>query len=86
MKKLLAKVSHQVLILESLSVLPERIKQTQFGCERLDDYTLQVTLESNTSITDVLQSLSKQGISVDHIRSTQNRLEILFLHLTNKAV
>jgi ABC-2 type transport system ATP-binding protein len=61
-------------------------KQTQFGCERLDDYTLQVTLESNTSITDVLQSLSKQGISVDHIRSTQNRLEILFLHLTNKAV
>jgi ABC-2 type transport system ATP-binding protein len=48
MKKLLAKVSHQVLILESLSVLPERIKQTQFGCERLDDYTLQVTLESNT--------------------------------------
>ncbi|CAC9433540.1 Hypothetical ABC transporter ATP-binding protein yadG [uncultured Gammaproteobacteria bacterium] len=86
MKKLLAKVSHQVLILESLSVLPERIKQTQFSCERLDDYTLQVTLESNTSITDVLQSLSKQGISVDHIRSTQNRLEILFLHLTNKAV
>jgi hypothetical protein len=25
------------LILESLSVLPERIKQTQFSCERLDD-------------------------------------------------
>ena len=43
MKKLLAKVSHQVLILESLSVLPDNIEQAQFSCERLDDYSLQVT-------------------------------------------
>ncbi|CAB5497033.1 Uncharacterized ABC transporter ATP-binding protein YadG [uncultured Gammaproteobacteria bacterium] len=86
MKKLLAKVSHQVLILESLSVLPDNIEQAQFSCERLDDYSLQVTLEVSINITDVLQSLSKQGISVEHIRSTQNRLETLFLNLTNKAV
>jgi ABC-2 type transport system ATP-binding protein len=83
---LLAKVSHQVLILESLSVLPDNIEQAQFSCERLDDYSLQVTLEVSINITDVLQSLSKQGISVEHIRSTQNRLETLFLNLTNKAV
>jgi ABC-2 type transport system ATP-binding protein len=86
MKKLLAKVSHQILILESLSVLPDRIKQTEFSCERLDDYSLQVVLKSDINITDVLQSLSKQGINVEHIHSTQNRLETLFLHLTNEAV
>lgn len=86
MKKLLAKTtSHQVLILESVSVLPDNIEQTKFSCERLDDYSLQVALVSDTNITDVLQSLSKQGISIEHIRSTQNRLETLFLHLTNKV-
>jgi ABC-2 type transport system ATP-binding protein len=84
MKKLLAKVSHQVLILESSSVLPKNITQEKFTCERLDDHSLQVVLESDTNITDVLQNLSNQGVSVDHVRSTQNRLETLFLCLTAK--
>jgi len=84
MKKLLSKVSHQVLILESLSVLPKNIAQRRFTCERLDDHSLQVALESDINITDVLQDLSMQGISVDHVRSTQNRLETLFLCLTTK--
>lgn len=84
MKKLLSKVSHQVLILESLSVLPKNIEQGRFTCERLDDHSLQVTLESDINITDVLQDLSVQGVSVDHVRSTQNRLETLFLCLTTK--
>ena len=55
-----------------------------FKCERLDDYSLQVTLGSDINITHVLQSLNVQGINVDHVRSTQNRLETLFLHLTNE--
>ena len=84
MKKLLSKVSHQVLILESLSVLPKNIAQRRFTCERLDDHSLQVALESDINITDVLQDLSMQGISVDHVRSTQNRLETLLLCLTTK--
>lgn len=84
MKKLLAKVSQQVLILESTRVLPQTIEQTQFECERLDDYFLQVTLGADTNITDVVQVLSKQGINVEHVRSAQNRLETLFLHLTNE--
>ncbi len=86
MKKLLAKISHQVLILESSIVLPNRIEQTQFSCKRLDDYSLQVVLKSDTNITDALQILSKQGINIDHIRNAQNRLEILFLRLINEAV
>lgn len=86
MKKLLSKVSQQVLILESSDVLPETIEQVQFSCERLDDYSLQVALEADTNITDVLQALFQQGISVEHVRSAQNRLETLFLHLTNEAI
>jgi ABC-2 type transport system ATP-binding protein len=86
MKKLLAKVSHQVLILESAKVLPEYITQDKFIAERLDDYALQVTLESDTNITDVLQNLSTQSVSINHVRSAQNRLETLFLHLTKEVV
>ncbi len=84
MKKLLSKVAHQVIILESINVLPEQIKEDEFECERLDDYSLQVVLGSDINITDVLQNLAKQGVSVDHVRSAQNRLETLFLRLTQK--
>lgn len=84
MKKLLAKVSRQVLILESVNQLPSNIVQEAFTCERLDHHSLQVTLESDLSITDVLQSLAEQGVRIDHVRSTKNRLETLFLQLTAK--
>lgn len=86
MKQLLDKVSQQVLILESAKVLPKIVYKVWFEYERLDDYSLQVALESDTNITDVLQSLSKQGIRIKHVRSTQNRLETLFLHLTSETV
>ncbi|TEU19284.1 MAG: ABC transporter ATP-binding protein [Gammaproteobacteria bacterium] len=84
MKKLLSKVAHQIIILESTSILPDQIKEGGFECERLDDYSLQVVLGSDINITDVLQNLAKQGVSVDHVRSAQNRLETLFLRLTQK--
>lgn len=83
MKKLLSKVAHQVVILESTSALPKQIKEDGFECERLDDYSLQVVLDSDNNITNVLQNLAKQGVSVDHVRSAQNRLETLFLNLTS---
>ncbi|ABL02669.1 ABC transporter related protein [Candidatus Ruthia magnifica str. Cm (Calyptogena magnifica)] len=84
MKALLSQVDQQVLILESSTKLPRTIVTDNFKCERLDDYSLQVTLGSDVNITNVLQNLSIQGINVDYVRSTQNRLEALFLCLTNK--
>ncbi len=62
----------------------KRFTANNFSYERLDDNSLQVVLESKTNITDVLQALAKQGVSIDHVRSAQNRLETLFLCLTNK--
>ena len=85
MKKLLSKANQQVLILENSEKLPQEITANNFNYERLDDYSLQVILGSEVSITEVLQVLSGQGIDINHIRSTQNRLETLFLCLTNKT-
>ncbi len=84
MKKLLSKADQQVLILESVEQLPEEITLKDFTYERLDDFSLQIVLESSISITDALQVLTKQGVNINHVRSAQNRLETLFLCLTNK--
>ncbi|SMN12396.1 ABC-type multidrug transport system, ATPase component [uncultured Candidatus Thioglobus sp.] len=84
MKKLLTKVSQQTLILESLEKLPEIPNKLEFLVKKLDDYSLQVVLESSVNITRALQILSAYGINIEYIRSAQNRLETLFLNLTNK--
>jgi len=83
MKKLLLKAKHQVLIIESIDKLPENIAVENCDCEILDDHTLQVFQGESTSISDVVLALSAQNINVSHLRSAQNRLEALFLSLTN---
>jgi ABC-2 type transport system ATP-binding protein len=83
MKKLLLQAKHQVLIIESIDKLPENISIENCNCEILDDYTLQVFQSESTSISDVVLALSAQNINVSHLRSAQNRLETLFLSLTN---
>ena len=83
MKKLLLKAKHQVLIIETIDKLPENIAIENCDCEILDDHTLQVFQGESTSISDVVLALSAQKINVSHLRSAQNRLETLFLSLTN---
>ena len=83
MKKLLLKAKHQVLIIESIDKLPENIAVENCDCEILDDHTLQVFQGESTSISDVVIALSAHKINVSHLRSAQNRLEALFLSLTN---
>jgi len=83
MKKLLLKAKHQVLIIESIDKLPENIAVENCDCEILDDHTLQVFQGESTSISDVVLALSAQNINVSHLRSAQNRLETLFISLTN---
>jgi len=83
MKKLLLKAKHQVLIIESIDKLPEHIAIENCNCEILDEHTLQVFQGESTSISDVVVALSAQNVNVSHLRSAQNRLEALFLSLTN---
>lgn len=84
MKELLSEVSQHTLILESVEQLPAQIQAQDFNCSILDTHSLQVVLDQKLSITEVLATLAEQGIKVKHIRSVQNRLETLFLSLTNK--
>ena len=84
MKGLLNKAKHQVLILESVESLSDNITIKNCECEILDEHTLQITLAKSMSISDVITKLLLQNITVSNIRSAQNRLENLFLSLTQK--
>ncbi|MCW9012986.1 MAG: ABC transporter ATP-binding protein [Gammaproteobacteria bacterium] len=56
------------------------------GCELriIDDHTLEVDLEQQSSINMVFKTLSDHGIDVLSMRNKSNRLEQLFMHLVDK--
>jgi ABC-2 type transport system ATP-binding protein len=84
MKDLLAEIDHQVIVLESKNDIRSDIKSDKFKIEFIDSQSIKVLLDSKTNISEVLVSLQDQGVSIDHVRSAQNRLETLFFYLTDK--
>ena len=83
MKKLLAKAKRQVIIIDTIEKISSPIEIINCDCEVLDENTLQVSQGEEVSISDVVSALSGQNINVSHLRSSQNRLEALFLALTS---
>ena len=83
MKKLLSKAKRQVIIIDTIEKLPESIQIKNCDCEVIDENTLQVSQGEGTTISDVISALLAQNINVLHLRSSQNRLESLFLSLTS---
>jgi ABC-2 type transport system ATP-binding protein len=82
MKKLLARAKRQVIIIDTIEKISGQIEISDCDCEVIDENTLQVSQGEGVSISDVVASLSEQNIQVSHLRSSQNRLEALFLSLT----
>ena len=82
MKKLLARAKRQVIIIDTIEKISGQIEISDCDCEVIDENTLQVSQGEGVSISDVVGSLSEQNIQISHLRSSQNRLEVLFLSLT----
>ena len=83
MKKLLAKAKRQVIIIDTIEKISSPIEINHCDCKVLDENTLQVSQGEEVSISDVVSALSGQNINVSHLRSSQNRLESLFLSITS---
>ena len=83
MKKLLARAKRQVIIIDTIEKVSNPIEISHCDCVVLDENTLRVSRREEVSISDVVSALSEQNINVSHLRSSQNRLEALFLSLTS---
>ncbi|TVP89778.1 ABC transporter ATP-binding protein [Alkalibacterium sp.] len=84
MKTLLAKLQFETFILD---IEPTGAKPiiTGFDSELVDQSTLTVEVARNQGINEVFEQLSEQGIKVLSMRNKSNRLEELFLKLTENT-
>lgn len=83
MKSLLSKLMYETFILD-LNTSGQVPEITGFPSELVDESTLHVEVERNQGINDVFEQLSQQGIKVLSMRNKSNRLEELFLKITEE--
>ncbi|GEK90030.1 ABC-2 type transport system ATP-binding protein [Alkalibacterium putridalgicola] len=83
MKSLLSKLMFETFILD-LDTSGQVPEITGYPSEMVDESTLHVEVERNQGINDVFEQLSQQDIKVLSMRNKSNRLEELFLKITEE--
>jgi ABC-2 type transport system ATP-binding protein len=82
-KDLISRLDVESFILD-VSQLPKTKQLTDtISCEYLDDHSIQIDLAKGTYLNVIFDALSKQNIQVSSMRNKSNRLEELFVQLTN---
>jgi len=84
MKSLLAKLQHETFILDIQSSGRMPVIKG-YNSELVDEATLSVEVARDQGINELINQLSEQGIKVLSMRSKSNRLEELFLKLTEET-
>jgi ABC-2 type transport system ATP-binding protein len=83
-KKLLATLDRETLVLDLKSPLKTQPHVSGFDFQQKDELTLEVTFHRTASINQLFLALSSQGCEVSSLRNKTNRLEELFLDLVKK--
>lgn len=85
MKSLLQKLHVQTFIFDLAKPLDTQINLPGFSYQPIDEVTLAVEVHSTQNINDLFSALSQQNITVMSMRNKANRLEELFVKLTEKG-
>ena len=83
MKELLSKLQFETFILD-LAPHNKAPKIEGYTYSLEDDLTLSVEVERNQGVNDIFNQLSDQGMKVLSMRNKSNRLEELFLKITEE--
>lgn len=83
MKTLLAKLQFETFIFD-LAPFENKPEITGYKCIFEDEQTLEVEIERNQGLNGLFEQLTNQGIQVLSMRNKSNRLEELFLKITEE--
>lgn len=86
MKNLLKKLNHEVFILDSVAELPATVELAGFETRRIDANSLEVQVQRGQALNEVFAALAAQQVEISSMRSKSNRLEEMFVSLTEQGV
>lgn len=84
MKSLLAKLNLETFVFDVRPPAPALTELDGFPIKVVDEHTLEIDVTRERNLNDLFAALSARGVSVMSMRNKANRLEELFLRLTEK--
>lgn len=84
MKNFLSELQNENLILYTENKLDKDINLSGTDISIIDDNTCEVSLSTDSSINQLIEELSKQGIKVKSLKNKTSRLEELFIRMVDK--
>ena len=82
---LLRSLQTETFVLNLRSAIPAAPAIDGHAIKRVDDHTLEVELKKDQNLNEVFARLSAAGIAVLSMRNKVNRLEEVFMRLTDKS-
>ena len=84
MNSLLSELENQNYLFELKTSFPRYIDHARFNFEFLNDSLISVNVNKDNSLNQIINFFSENNIEVFNMTNETNRLEELFLNLTNK--
>ncbi len=85
MDKLLRQLQTETFVLNTRAALASAPALPGYGVQMPDDHTLEVEIAKTQNLNEVFAQLSAQQIEVVSMRNKVNRLEEIFMRLTDKS-
>jgi len=83
MKELLSQLHKEVFVLDLLRPVTDAPVLPDYECRMVDEITLEVVVNHGQSLNAVFAELTNAGVDVLSLRNKTNRLEELFVSMTN---
>ncbi len=84
MKSLLKELESEIYVFEMKQTVPHDLKLDNLKINKIDEMTISVTVGKSKGIDEVLKIFQSKNIEINSIHNETNRLEELFLKLTNQ--
>ena len=84
MKSLLKELESGIYVFEMKQTVPHDLKLDNLKINKIDEMTISVTVGKSKGIDEVLKIFQSNNIEINSIHNETNRLEELFLKLTNQ--
>ena len=81
MRTLLTKLHAETFVLDCAVKLDTMPKLQGFSLSKVDDHSLEVTVDKQQNLNEVFEQLSRHNIEIKSMRNKRNRLEEMFIKL-----
>jgi ABC-2 type transport system ATP-binding protein len=85
MDRLLRQLHTEVFVLNTRGALARAPSIRGYGLELVDEHTLEVEVSKDRNLNELFAALSASGVEVVSMRNKVNRLEEVFMRLTDKS-